>query len=57
VREVAAGVKDFPFVFRTDVKGYYRSINHDLLYDLVANYVDEPEVLGLVEQYSATRYG
>jgi hypothetical protein len=38
-------------VFRTDVKGYYASINHQILFQLVANYVREPVVLDLVHQY------
>lgn len=51
VREVAAHLHENEFVFRTDVKGYYASINHQILYELVAQYVREPVVLDLVRQY------
>ncbi len=51
VREVAAHLHEHEFVFRTDVKGYYASINHDILYNLVRQYVREPVVLDLVGQY------
>jgi len=51
VREVAAHLHENEFVFRTDVKGYYASINHDILFNLVSQYVREPMVLDLVHQY------
>ena len=51
VREVHSHLPEHQFVFRTDVKGYYASINHDLLYSQVKEYVDDPLVLVLVRQY------
>ncbi len=42
VRQVAAHLSHYQFVFRTDVKGYYASINHSILYGLVARHVEEP---------------
>ena len=51
VREVADHLHEYEFVFRTDVKGYYASINHDILYQLVRQYVRDPVVLDLVGQY------
>jgi len=48
---VAAHLHENEFVFRTDVKGYYASINHDILFNLVSQYVREPMVLDLVHQY------
>lgn len=53
VREVAAHLNEHEFVFRTDVKGYYASINHGILYRQVAAYVDDRKVLDLVGQYLA----
>ncbi|NEQ72441.1 MAG: hypothetical protein F6K23_04740 [Okeania sp. SIO2C9] len=47
VREVAANVEEHPFVFRTDVKGYYASINHGILMDIVGKYVRDDAVLHL----------
>ena len=51
VREVDAHLHEYEFVFRTDVKGYYATINHEILYNLVANYVRDSVVLDLVRQY------
>jgi hypothetical protein len=51
VSDVDKHLNEFEFVFRTDVKSYYASINHDILYNLVATYVDDPIVLDLVRQY------
>lgn len=51
VREVAPHLHEYKFVFRTDVKGYYASINHDILFNLVSRYVRDAVVLDLVGQY------
>ncbi len=51
VREVAANVEEHPFVFRTDVKGYYASINHGILMDIVGKYVQDDAVLRLLWGY------
>lgn len=51
VREVAAHLEENTFVFRTDVKGYYASINQEILFDLVQEYVSEPPVLDLIRGY------
>ncbi|MEH2182499.1 reverse transcriptase/maturase family protein [Nostoc sp.] len=51
VREVAAHLEGNEFVFRTDVKGYYASIYHDILLNLVRRYVEDGFVLDLVQQY------
>jgi RNA-directed DNA polymerase len=39
------------FVFRTDVKSYYASIDHDILLGLLEEAVPDPRVLDLVRQY------
>ncbi|MEH1840423.1 MAG: reverse transcriptase/maturase family protein [Nostoc sp.] len=51
VREVATQLHENEFVFRTDVKGYYASINHEILFNLVSLYVLDEVVLDLVGQY------
>lgn len=51
VREVAAHLDENTFVFRTDVKGYYASINHGILYNQVADYVEDEAVLDLAGPY------
>ena len=38
-------------VFRTDVKGYYASINHDILMDIVGKYIQDDAVLRLLWGY------
>ncbi len=39
------------FVFRTDVKSYYASIDHDVLYAQLTEYIDDPRLLDLLWQY------
>ena len=51
VREVAANVGSNKFVFRTDVKGYYASINHHILMEIVGRYVQDEKVLALLWGY------
>ena len=51
VREVATNVADHQFVFRTDVKGYYASINHLILMGIVGRYVQDEAVLALLWGY------
>ena len=51
VREVSQHQDEHTFVFRTDVKGYYASINHHLLMDMLGQYVREEEVLALLWGY------
>ncbi|NET11763.1 MAG: hypothetical protein F6K08_02370 [Okeania sp. SIO1H6] len=51
VREVYAHLDEHQFVFRTDVKKYYASINHHLLMDLVGQYVKDDVVIALLWGY------
>ncbi|NER24469.1 MAG: hypothetical protein F6J96_27955 [Symploca sp. SIO1C2] len=51
VREVAANLSVHTFVFRTDVKRYYASINHGILMDIVGKYVQDDAVLRLMWGY------
>ncbi|MBO1351116.1 MAG: hypothetical protein EBE86_028815 [Hormoscilla sp. GUM202] len=51
VREVDRRVGDYDFVFRTDVKGYYASINHQILLRQLSEYVDDEAVMELLRQY------
>ena len=51
IREVQRRLPDHTFVFRTDVKGYYASINHELLFEQVRRLVPDRRVLNLVWQY------
>lgn len=51
VREVVANLPQNRFVFRTDVKSYYASINHDILHAQLAEHIDDPRLLDLLWQY------
>ena len=51
VRAVAGQVARQTFVFRTDVKSYYASIDHRILFDLVRHEVKDPAILSLIWQY------
>lgn len=50
VRVVAAALADHGLVLRTDVKGYYESIDQHRLLDLVARHIKDRGVLNLVWQ-------
>ena len=49
--EVCQAVPHYRFVLRTDVKGYYASIQHDLLMEQLAQYIDDPAVLCLCHNF------
>ena len=51
VRFVASRVDQYLFVFRTDVRKYYASIDHDLLLAQLQARVHDARVLELVRQY------
>ncbi|SPE26736.1 conserved hypothetical protein [Candidatus Sulfopaludibacter sp. SbA3] len=51
VRHVRTRLPSQHFVFRSDVKSYYASIDHAVLLGLVRDRVDDPLVLLLVGQY------
>ncbi len=39
------------YVFRTDLKSYYASINHHILLDRLAHHIKDRFVLNLLSQY------
>jgi hypothetical protein len=51
VRFVNEHLADNTFVFRTDVKSYYASIDHDILLGLLEQAVPDKRVLDLIRQY------
>ncbi|MSP02238.1 MAG: reverse transcriptase, partial [Acetobacteraceae bacterium] len=51
VRQVSAALPANKFVFRTDVKSCYASIDHHLLLDRLALWVDDRFILNLLYQY------
>jgi hypothetical protein len=51
VREVLDKVPENKFVFRTDVKSYYASIQHDILFSQLQRHIDDPRLLSLMWQY------
>jgi RNA-directed DNA polymerase len=51
VRKVYGQLPGYHFVLRTDVKGYYASIDHFLLMDQLAYYIKDKFILNLLWQY------
>lgn len=51
VREVRDHLTDNNFVFRTDVKSYYASIEHLRLLDQLAVFIKDRRVIYLINQY------
>lgn len=51
IRAVQEALPQHRYVFRTDVKSYYASINHHQLMDQLAEYVDDRDTLNLLWQY------
>jgi hypothetical protein len=51
VTEIHNQVSSHTFVFRTDVKSYYESINHEILLDKLSVYVKDKQVMNLLAQY------
>lgn len=53
VREVwqALASGHYPFVYRTDIRGYYRHIRKEQLLSIVRQYISDPVLSDLTEQY------
>ena len=51
VTEIQRNLKGNTFVFRTDVKSYYKSINHEILLDKLSVYIKDKMVMNLLSQY------
>jgi len=51
VREVLAKLTENKFVFRTDVKSYYASIHHNILFSHLQQHIEDPRLLDLLWQY------
>tara|TARA_R110001583_G_scaffold72902_2_gene203564 strand:- start:3694 stop:4248 length:555 start_codon:yes stop_codon:yes gene_type:complete len=51
VTSIQAELPNNTFVFRTDVKSYYESINHEILLDKLSVYIKDKIVLNLLAQY------
>ena len=51
VTSIQAELPNNTFVFRTDVKSYYESINHEILLEKLAVYIKDKIVLNLLAQY------
>jgi RNA-directed DNA polymerase len=51
VRRIWNQMNNFKFVLRSDVKKYYASIDHHILYDQLHQTIDDPQVLRLLWDY------
>jgi hypothetical protein len=52
VTSIQSKITNNTFVFRTDVKSYYESINHEILLDNLSVYIKDKIVMNLLSQYS-----
>jgi len=50
VRDVVRNLPNNPFVFRTDVRSYYASIDHDVLMGQLREHISDARLLGFLEQ-------
>ncbi|UZM16236.1 reverse transcriptase/maturase family protein [Pseudomonas kielensis] len=50
IHHVKTALPDFPFVFRTDVKGYYANIDQAQLQAMLAERIDDRYILQLLQQ-------
>jgi len=50
VREVLEHLPSNSFVFRTDVKHYYASIRHEVLFEQLQARIDDPRLLDMLLQ-------
>ena len=51
MENVAEHLGEHTFVFRSDVKSYYASINHEILFAQLEGHIDDPRLLELLWQY------
>ncbi len=51
VRAVYENLADYNFVFRTDVKGYYANIDHDILFEQLCRYIHDRRLRDLLWQF------
>ena len=51
VRQITRQLKDNSFVFRSDVKGYYASIDHHTLMEQLHSHIDDSRVIILIWDY------
>ena len=51
IRQVTKALPRYTFVLRTDVKGYYASIDHYVLIEKLAIHVKNKSILNLLWQY------
>ena len=51
VRGIHQSLPNYKFVFKTDVKSYYASIDHIFVMDQLAETIDDRIILNLIRQY------
>jgi RNA-directed DNA polymerase len=50
VQKTSESLMDYTYVFRSDVKSFYESINFDVLMGIVESYVKDPVLLTLLKK-------
>ena len=51
VTSIPGDITNHTFVFRTDVKSYYESVNHEILLDKLSTYIKDKVMMNLLSQY------
>ncbi len=51
VRSAYHNINNFKYVMKTDVRKYYASIDHDVLFEIIGRYVTETDLLRLLYPY------
>ena len=44
-------LNNYKYMFKSDVRSYYASINHDVLYDLLRKHIIDPKTLSLIYRF------
>ena len=55
IRQVQAHVATHPFVFKTDVRAYYASIDHHRLFDVLARSIPDRPIVSMIGEYLKRR--
>ncbi len=51
IRKVRKNLGNYKYLFRTDVKKYYASLDHEILFKMLREFIGEGTVLSLLYQF------
>lgn len=52
VRNVAANVRNYKYLVKSDVASFYKTINHEVLMNECSKYITDKRILRIIEQYA-----